>query len=332
MKRPTYIQSVQEDRPRTVYFYATSHCNSNCSYCVFRKSNGEMPRQHLPLPVIKEIWGESEILKTCGVVVQGGEFTLHPEAKGIMEYFKSLGLKVTLLTNAVVPSDSHALIALADQVTISLDGPKHDRSRGVPGNLQSVKALLATLIKSGHEGVTLQITLGPWNAGTETMALETVAWFVRMCDDYGALPRFNLAADDGLLGTAKYAQKDEALTAILGWLYFAKTLHTDSDMRDALSAGATYIRAAMDKSAGGFRECVSTSIYTTIGEDGSVWLCQGLNKDEAVVGNLLFSNFDAIWASSSELRIQSRVCQKCSLSCQLNGDIAYERELKNERP
>jgi len=321
--RPSYQGSVQFDRPRTIYFYATSHCNSNCSYCVFRKSNGDLFRTNMSLNIIEQVWLESAILKTCGVVVQGGEFTIHPEATGIMRFFSLVVPKVTLLTNAVDPELAKPLIQYATQVTISLDGPQHDKSRGVAGNLDGVYALLGYL-KNVGKSTTLQITLGPWNARNPKLANDNVAWFIDTCRQYDAQPRFNIASDDGLLGTANYEQKADALQSVTDLLYEFATYNTFERMKSSLISGARYINAAVGKSTSkAFIPCYSTSIYSTINANGDVWLCQGLEEKEAVVGNVLMDNFDTIWENSSGKRKDYGMCQRCSLSCQLTGDLAY---------
>lgn len=322
MKRPSYVDSVGEDRPRTVYLYATSHCNSNCSYCVFRYSNKELPRVHLSLDTIIDTWENSELLENCGVVVQGGEFTLHPEALEIMKYLRSVSPKLTLLTNAVDVELARPLIEYATQVTISLDGPSHDKARGVPGNLASVLRMLSLL---DHKEIptTLQMTIGPWNAKDVAQGTENVLWFIDTCMLYNCQPRFNIASDDGLLGAAHYKQNQETLIEISNGIRLLATQRAYEKISKSLISGAKYIAAASNKKAGNFIPCFSTSIYTTIGEDGSVWLCQGLSKEEAVIGNIHENGFDEIWNSASSDRKEFRTCQACTLSCQLTGDLAY---------
>lgn len=328
MSRPSYTQSVVNDRPRTVYFYATHECNSNCSYCVFRYSNKNMARIHMPLSTVERVWDESEILRECGVVVQGGEITTHPQALDIMKFFCQIELpKITLLTNAVEPEDSLPLVQYCNQVTVSLDGPKHDLARGVKGNLDNIIWFFTKLNKSGlKRKKTLQMTIGPWNAPTQEMAIDNVKWFLDMCLEFGAQPRFNIASDDGLLGTAHYDQKIGILTRIFGDMIDLANMKKYSELKGSILGGSNYIMTAVLKMGGKKMACYSTSIYSTIGADGKVWMCQGLNEEEAVIGNVNEIPFDEIWANSGEKRIDYRLCQKCVLSCQLTGDIAFGRE------
>lgn len=283
----------------------------------------EMPRVHMPLQTIKRVWLESDILRTCGIVVQGGEFTIHPEAEGIMRFFHTFLPKVTLLTNAVQPELALPLIPFATQVTISLDGPMHDVSRGVKGNLDGVLSVLEHL-KEVNKSTTLQITLGPWNARSITIARDTVKWFLDVCLEANAQPRFNIASDDGLLGIAHYEQKWEVLKELyLDMISWSGKLEYEK-ISKSIRGGAQYILAAISKSSGTVWPCYSTSIYSTIGADGTIWMCQGLSEKEASIGKVGGDyTFDQLWAAAATKRQEYRTCQACSLSCQLIGDIAY---------
>jgi MoaA/NifB/PqqE/SkfB family radical SAM enzyme len=285
----------------------------------------------MPLSRIKETWMESSILKSCGIVVQGGEYTLHPEALPIMKFFYELLPKVTLLTNAVDPDLVYPLVGYAHQITISLDGSGHDKARGVKGNRDNILKLLSELPVS-RKKVTVQMTLGPWNASTIEMALHNVDWVLDVCTFYRVQPRFNIASDDGLLGTANYSQKKDVLTNLFGEMTAMSNLNKYSNVKDSLRDGANYIMAAVTKEGGFDMTCHSTSIYSTINADGSVLLCQGLDVNEATVGNIYSTPFDVIWDRAHPRREEYRGCQKCTLSCQLNGDLKYAQELKKSFP
>jgi MoaA/NifB/PqqE/SkfB family radical SAM enzyme len=277
----------------------------------------------MPFEKVKEFWTQSKALSWCGVVVQGGEFTLHPDAYQIMEFLSENTHKVTLLTNAVEPELAIPLLQFADQLTISLDGPQHDRSRGVAGNLDSIHSLLSQ-IKDPYKGsTTLQITLGPWNARTYVQAYENIRWFLDVCLEYGAQPRFNIASDDGLLGIASYDQKAEVLTTLYSELITMSNKLEYATMMKSLRSGAQYIMAAVNKKKGSAIPCYSTSIYSTINANGDVWVCQGLDEKDAVLGNLYEKPFDQIWVDSVSRRKELRTCQACTLSCQLTGDLAF---------
>lgn len=329
MSRPTFVQSVLEDRPRTVYLYATSHCNSDCSYCVFRKSNKKMVREWIPFEVIEKVWSESDLLKECGIVVQGGEYALHPEAKQILEFFKYTGHKVTLLTNAVDPQLVFPLYGLADKITISLDSPKHDKIRGAKDNLENIVLMLGEL--SFVEGVetSLQMTIGPWNASTAGEAIKNFSWFIDMCLKYKCQPRVNVASDDGLLGTAHYTQKIEALSAISNTMTAMSVNSTYKEIAASIKNNLQYILATTARIKGNAKECHSTSIYSTIMANGSVWVCQGLSEKEAIVGNINDQPFDTIWEKAASRRASLVKCKACNLSCQLNGDLSYLKQLNS---
>lgn len=302
------FDSVQQDRPKTVYLYATSKCNSRCSYCVFRSQNQKLHRQDLSVELIDVVFGKSEMLKGAGVVVQGGEFTMHPEAILIMNVLKKQGHKLTLLTNMVEPRLVEPLLGYCDKVTISYDGPNHDHSRGIPGNRASILDFIA---KKRPFEVDLQMTLGPWN-----LDVAAVSEFITTCVKAGVGCRFNVAFPSGLLGNAKYSHDIKRLEEIAEMV--------EEIAKERLSA--QYLRtvaASLDNPL--WRpECVSTSMYPTIMADGSVLICQGLSPRLAKVGDIRNEPFDKIWAESAQLRRALRRCTECLLSCQLFGDLKFQ--------
>lgn len=310
-----YSDNVTLDLPRTIYLYATDFCNSGCSYCIFRMQNTKLPRVELPLFSIQKIWGQSNILMgkrlltPPKVVLQGGEFTLHTHYLDIVNFFGSIGVERVLLTNVIVPERALELASLVEAVTVSYDGPKHDISRGSPGNRKSI---LDFLELAPVEKVSIQMTLGPWNCRE-----EDIIEFLDIARKYNVKPRFNVASDNGLLGHGHYSELD--LSKITNCI-----IQHGSDIVPAESLH--YLLAIERKSYP--KMCFSTSMYSTILADGRVLLCQGLDTNSAEIGNLYQDSFDSIWDKSTSIRRKYLTCRKCLLSCQLMGDLNFLREVK----
>lgn len=296
--------------PKTVYFYTTSYCNSNCSFCTFRKSNDELPRIHMPYADITKFWANSEYLRKAGVVLQGGEFTEHPDAVAIAAYMHGNTRKVTLLTNCINPFVVDKFDPFVHQITISLDGPNHDKLRGAPGNLDTILWYIKN--RKAVAPVNLQMTLGPWNA-----KLEQVQWFVRTAEDYNCGVRFNVAEDVGILGNGNYVTNRESLSEIAN--YLGGQLGSDN-------MSVRYLRLV----ASGLRpKCKSLEMYSTIMPNGDVMLCQGLPENVAKNGNLHETPFDKIWAQNKDKRQEYESCKRCWLSCQVFGDMKSSSEVQN---
>jgi MoaA/NifB/PqqE/SkfB family radical SAM enzyme len=306
---------IIKDMPKTIYFYATSFCNSDCPFCAFRKSNANMARAYMPYDDVVKFWEESpHVLNDrsdeIGVVLQGGEYTLHPDAAKIAKFFESKCRKVTLLTNAIDPDKITPIVRYVNQITISLDGPNHDKVRLAPGNLQNIIKVL----EYGYKvPINLQMTLGPWN-----MKAEDVEFVINMSDKYNAGLRFNVAFDGGILGMGKYKPDITNLKNI------RNLIASNADDQDMNLVYLDNVIHAVEVER---LPCMSTSIYSTILQNGDVLLCQGLPHENAFIGNVYHTYFDAIWEIAAKKRLKYRLCKECVLSCQLIGDIKffYER-------
>lgn len=296
------------DQPRTTYFYATGHCNSDCSYCTFRKSNS-IQRLSVYVPTIEEILSdEDSLLLNTHFVLQGGEYTQHPEFEKLTAIIKERVQKVSLLTNCINLNAVKAIDFMVDHVTISYDGPAHDRIRGAPGNEVSIKEYLESLSDEQLEKTTLQMTLGPWNLG-----VEAVKSFLNTCDRYKVEPRFNVAEPTGLLGRGSYGIK---LGPNVDQILYEVNLRLGEE-----SIQARYLDLALRRTNRPL--CFSTSMYTTIMPNLDVLFCQGLIAG-AKIGNLAKESFNDIWTKSKKQRIKYRSCKQCYLSCNLIGDIKFQ--------
>jgi len=86
-----------------------------------------------------------ESIRTLGVkhvVLTGGEPLLNRELDAICEFFRDLGLRVTLLTTGLLLQKKADLVARGfDDIIISIDGPPeiHDRIRRVSGAFQTIQ-------------------------------------------------------------------------------------------------------------------------------------------------------------------------------------------------
>jgi MoaA/NifB/PqqE/SkfB family radical SAM enzyme len=76
------------------------------------------------------------------VVLTGGEPLLNRELEAICEFFRDLGLRVTLLTTGLLLQKKADIVARGfDDIILSLDGPPeiHDRIRRVSGAFQAIQ-------------------------------------------------------------------------------------------------------------------------------------------------------------------------------------------------
>ena len=281
---------------------------------MFRKSNDKIKRIDMTLDFIRSFVLESKILRSCKFVLQGGEYTEHPEYLEIARFFKNHDIETTLLTNCIEPEKVLALEPEVGAITVSYDGTPHDLVRGAPNNTEKIKYFLRA--SKRLVPITLQMTLGPWNM--RSIAIHN---FLMICSLYKTNARFNVAQSDGLLKNGNYEISDRNLSIINTHIKnIGRTLGVDT------SDGSEYIEQVIASKKGKRLPCRSLSMYTTITANGDVLLCQGLEYTQAKVSNIYNNNFDIIWNETSSLRSLYKKCTACYLSCQLIGDLKYVKE------
>lgn len=132
-------------------------CNFRCPYCHSpHLVNPTEDMETIPLEAVigslkkKRAWVD-------GVVISGGEPTLHSGLKELLRQLKALGLKVKLDTNGTNPTLLEELIrdGLLDCIAMDIKAPLDDKSyqkvAGGPCNVWDIKRSIKVIIESGLE-------------------------------------------------------------------------------------------------------------------------------------------------------------------------------------
>lgn len=132
----------------------TSGCNFRCHFCynpmlVVPRQNGH--------PLIEEgdllNFLQSRVSKLSGVVVTGGEPTLHYDLSEFLSKIKNLGYKIKLDTNGTNPEILKKVIdaGLVDYIAMDIKGPlnKYEKITGVEVDLENIKKSIKIIIESG---------------------------------------------------------------------------------------------------------------------------------------------------------------------------------------
>ncbi len=129
-------------------------CNFRCPACHNRDLVLEPDSfAEIPLSTITEfIESNSEFLD--GVVITGGEPTIHHDLPDLVRTLRKKGMRVKLDTNGSNPGMLEALIdeGLLDYVAMDLKGPLNEKYAdvaGADGHLENVKRSIALLMSSG---------------------------------------------------------------------------------------------------------------------------------------------------------------------------------------
>ena len=151
------------------YLYLVAGCNLACRHCWITPTfvNGEpSPGEWLSLELLRLAVDEAKPLGLSNVKLTGGEPTLHPYFREVVDYLTSEGLGLTMETNGTL-IDAALARHLKERTTmnfvsVSLDGARaetHHRFRGVPGAFEAALRGLGHLVEAGYKNV--QVIMSP---------------------------------------------------------------------------------------------------------------------------------------------------------------------------
>ncbi len=281
---------------RLIQFYITDQCNSRCKTCNIwckRKDFVELSPE--------AIMGVVNMNPDADFVIGGGEAILHSQIEDILSALKTNKTNYTLLSNCILPERLLELIHTYDvpSLTISFDGLKHDKIRGVPGNRAMIEGFLWKLrmaLWRNKPDVKLSYTLSKYNEATFVLDMDYIK--NEMCFDK---VYFCLAQQMELLktGQPKFVVKNPAIVVEprIDMLY-------EKDQRLLF---------------GEYRRCDSTSTVFTVYSNGDIVRCQSF-KSEDVLGNVYYDDFNEVVEAATR---QPFVCDRdadCRLVCQRRYD------------
>jgi MoaA/NifB/PqqE/SkfB family radical SAM enzyme len=135
------------------YLQVVRHCNHYCGFC----SNPSTPFEHT-LESMRLLVDDLVARSYFGVVLTGGEPSLHPELPKIARYAKDRGLHVRMITNGHRMAQPDFAKAMADggldlvHVSIYSVRPEvEERLRGTPGTLRLALAAIENANAAGVE-------------------------------------------------------------------------------------------------------------------------------------------------------------------------------------
>lgn len=114
--------------PLVTSIIPTNRCNLHCLYC----TRWERPGPELPVESWETIIDELHALGCVQLSVTGGEPLLYQGIERLIFRGKNNGMTININTNGLLATRKKDVLALADSVTISIDGDQslHDELRG----------------------------------------------------------------------------------------------------------------------------------------------------------------------------------------------------------
>jgi len=140
-KRPNSVRlMIEEGGPCFCQFAITNVCNARCGFCGF--GTDKLPRQNWKYATKEGALEAIDILCGQGIrylEIDGGEPLLHPDLEDFVHHASQLKMKVLLVTNGSLLSETriHKLAeAGVSDFIISIDAAtaqEHEKNRGLPG-------------------------------------------------------------------------------------------------------------------------------------------------------------------------------------------------------
>lgn len=288
-----------------VMFYTTNRCNSRCKTCSIWQ---QQPKLDLPAEKVKEVLDSKTVSPTTLVMVEGGEFILHPQRGEILKSLR--GRKFGLMSNAVAVDRLVETIRKfkIEDVSISLDGTRetYKRVRGVDAYDNVIRAVNAL---KGLTKVVVCFTFSPWNTPEDYYHV----W--RLCKDLGVRLTYNIYSDiEFFQATTK-----------------PKSLGVTNNP-DGSKIQNNYFNYYGKWLTGRLKlPCLSIKTNVVIYPNGDVPLCQ---HRKIILGNIYKKSFDEIWNDPKTIRIQNehRDCNRCWISYHRYWDLALVSTLDKLLP
>ncbi len=144
----------------------TAGCNFRCPYC----HNPELVDQvsDSAITAIPEIWEylvkNQEVIE--GVVITGGEPTIHPDLLELLENIRKINYKIKIDTNGSYPDRIELIIRkdLVDHIALDIKAPyyKYEYLTGIKAKTDRIKESIGLLVDSNIEYELRTTTVRPY--------------------------------------------------------------------------------------------------------------------------------------------------------------------------
>ncbi|HFD40187.1 MAG TPA: radical SAM protein [Anaerolineae bacterium] len=147
----------------TLYLYVSGSCNLACRHCWitpeyigFEPGKQAINGRHVPLDYVDKAIREGKPLGLHSIKLTGGEPTLHPQFRELVNLISGAGLRIIMETNGTLIDRSLADFLAESKlsfISVSLDGADaatHDALRSVEGSFQRAVEGVRALVRVGY--------------------------------------------------------------------------------------------------------------------------------------------------------------------------------------
>ena len=304
-----YLNNVMRPRHKLLsqlMIYSTTACQSRWQ---------KRPVEHLSLKDIQRIMQSRCVTQRTTVGLEGGEFILHPQADGIMAWFREHHPNYTLLSNCLAPRWVIDAVRRYQprHLYVSLDGGRetYQRMRGCDGHNRVIEVVEAL---KDEVPLSLMFCLSPWNT------FEDMAYVIDVAKHYDIDVRI------GIYGTmAFFDTTSELLTTSDFVKQIPQSIHQTQENFDFV--------ALYDQWRNGHLRlrCQSIMSCLVVHSNGDVPLCQNL---DVLLGNIHEQSLDEIFNGASACKTQcqySKDCNDCWINFHRKYDIILVRNFERIR-
>lgn len=308
------VKKMDEQFPISVEIHLTDKCNLDCEWCTDKGLRDN--RATLELELIKKLFHEFGRHGTGVTLEGGGEPTLHPHFKEIVEAGRKSGVAMGLISNGTM--DISEYVGRLDWVRVSLDSSTKDeykREKGadcfgrVLGNLEKMSK--ARNPKETFLGVGYVLT---------TRNQGSLTGLVKQLDGIGVDYIYMRPVEEaeGIM---------PSLEELLDLRRQLAELTVDRRIKYMLVINDRVV----DKNAG--LPCIAHSLTSIIHANGEVALCEKRREDGIIIGNVYENSFGNIWLSpcreQASQKLLSADCQKGCSACRITGFNRIFEQLRN---
>lgn len=290
--------------PISVELHLTDTCNLNCSWCTDKelRKNGAT----LPLETIERLF--EEFGRHCtGVTLEGGgEPTLHPHFKEIVDSGSRYGVDLGLITNGTV--DISETVHKLKWVRVSLDSGNAEEYKAEKG-VEAFERVLGNLSKMTEMRNPQKTFIGVGYVLTKRNQNNLKSLIERLDAigvDYIYMRPVEEAAD---------------ITPTVDELLDLRKQLVEYTKKTRIKYMLTIADRVVDKNNN--LPCIAHSLTSIIHANGEVSLCEKRRNENIILGNVNDSSFQTIWESTYHEQITQRLlnpeCQDGCSACRITG-------------
>lgn len=303
-----------EKFPISVEMHLTDKCNLNCEWCTDKELRNN--KATLELELIKKLFCEFGCHGTGVTLEGGGEPTLHPHFREVVEAGRAFNVDIGLISNGTV--DISEYIDGLKWVRISLDSSTKDEYKREKG-ADCFERVLENIKKMSEARHPQKTFVGVGYVLT-TRNQSDLTGLVRQLDDMGV----------DYIYMRPVEEADRITPSLESLLELRRQLaEFTADRR--IKYMLVINDRVVDKNAG--LPCVAHSLTSIIHANGEVALCEKRREDGIIIGNVYENSFADIWHDSCREQASQRLldpqCQKGCSACRITGFNMIFEQLNN---